>query len=97
MVVYDLEIFNADKAVPYANCIYTLSKLSGKNNRDESEKEDQKCLNDCIVFKGLDNINQTLDYVLQFKGELKELIIKLLNIIYTYLLIKDQDLVFMLF
>ena len=97
MVVYDSEIFNAAKAVSYANCIYTLSKLSGKNNRDESEKEYQKCLNDCIVFKGLDNSNQMLDDVLQFKGEPKRITNKTLNIIYTHLLIKDQDLVFMLF
>ena len=39
MVVYDLETFNADKAVPYANCIYTLSKLSGKYNRDITQRE----------------------------------------------------------
>ena len=38
-----------------------------------------------------------LDYVLQFKGEAKKLIIKLLKIIYTYVLIKDQDLIVMLF
>ena len=46
-----------------------MSKISGKYNRDLSEKEYQKCLNDCIVFKGSDNINEMLDYVLQFKGE----------------------------
>ena len=45
------------------NCIYRLSKISGKYYRDISEKEYQKCLNDCIVFKGLDNFNQRLDYV----------------------------------
>ena len=71
MVVYDIETFNTDRVVPYANCIYRLSKLSGKYNRDISEKEYQKCLNDHIVFKGLDNINELLDYVLQFKGEPK--------------------------
>ena len=73
MVVYDMETFNTDETVPYANCIYRLSKLSGKYNRDISEKEYQKCLNDCIVLKGLDNINQMLDYVLQFKGEPKRI------------------------
>ena len=30
-------------------------------------------LNDCIVLKGLDNINKMLDYVLQFKGEPKRI------------------------
>ena len=71
MVVYDIETFSTIKCVPYAICIYRLSKISGKNYEDISEKEYQKCLNDCIVFKGLDNINKMLDYVLQYKGEPK--------------------------
>ena len=73
MVVYDIETFSTIKCVPYANCIYRLSKISGKYYRDISEKGYQKCLNDCIVFKGLDNINKMLDYVLQFKGEAKRI------------------------
>ena len=73
MIVYDIETFNTIKCVPYANCIYRLSKISGKYYRDISQKEYQKCLNDCIVFKGLDNINRMLDYVLQFKGEPKRI------------------------
>ena len=71
MVVFDIETFNTDRAVPYANCINRLSRLSGKNNRDISEKEYQKCLNDCVVFKGLDNNSEMLDFVLQLKGEPK--------------------------
>ena len=73
MVVYDIETFNTDKCIPYANFIYRLSKISGKYYRDISEKEYQKSLNDCIVFKGLHNINKMLDYVLQFKGEPKRI------------------------
>ena len=38
MIVYDLETFNTDKAVPYANCIYRLSKISVKYNRDITER-----------------------------------------------------------
>ena len=71
VIIYDIETFSTIKCVPYANCIFRLSKISGKYHRDISEKEYQKCLDDCIVFKGLDNINQMLDYVLQFKGEPK--------------------------
>ena len=71
MVVHDIETLYSDRAVPYANCIFRLSKISGKYNPDSSEKEYQKCLNDCIVFKGLDDINKMLDYVLQFIGEPK--------------------------
>ena len=73
MIVYDIETFSTIKCVPYVNCIYGLSKISGKYYRDISEKEYQKVLNDCIVFKGLDNINKMLDYVLQFKGEPKRI------------------------
>ena len=73
MVVSDIETFNTIKCVPYANCIYRLSKVSGKCYRDISEKGNQNCLNDCIVFKGLDNYNKMLDYVLQFKGEPKRI------------------------
>ena len=53
IVVYDLETFNKIRAVPYCSCIYKLSKISGKYHRDISEQENQKCLNDCVVFKEL--------------------------------------------
>ena len=79
MIVYDIETFSTIKCVPYANCIYRLSKISGKYYRDISKKEYQKCLNDSIVFKGLDNINKGLDYVLQFKGEPKRIINKIVK------------------
>ena len=72
IVVYYLETFNKIRVVPYCSCIYKLSKLSGKYNRDISEQEYQKCLNDCVVFKGTDCINEMLDHVLSFKGEPKK-------------------------
>ena len=73
MVDYDIETFKTIKSVPHSNWIYRLSKISGKYHRDLSEKEYQKCLNDFIVFKGVDNINEKLDYVLKFKGEAKRI------------------------
>ena len=82
IVVYDLETFNKIRAVPYCSCIYKLSKISGKYHRDISEQEYQKCLNDCVVFKGTDCINEMLDHVLSFKGEPKKSKAKLLNTIY---------------
>ena len=39
MIVYDIETFSTIKCVPYANCIYRLSKISDKYYRDISEKE----------------------------------------------------------
>ena len=71
IVIYDLETFKKDKAVPYCSCIYKLSKISGKYHRDISEQDYQKCLNDCVVFKGTDCNNEMLDHVLSFKGEPK--------------------------
>ena len=68
-VIYDLETFNKIRAVPYCSCIYKLSKISGKYHRDISEQEYQKCLNDCVVFKGTHCINEMFDHVLSFKGE----------------------------
>ena len=71
IVVYGLETFNRIRAVPYCSCIYKLSKILGKNHRDISEQEYQKCLNDCVVFNGTGCINEILDHVLSFKGEPK--------------------------
>ena len=36
VVVYDIETFSTIKCIPYANCIYRLSKISGKYYRDIS-------------------------------------------------------------
>ena len=97
MFVYDLETFNTKKAVPFASCIYRLSTISGKYKRDITQRGNEKCRKDCIVFKGTDSFNEMLNYVLQFEGEAKNLLLKLLKRNYTYLLIKDQDLIVMLF
>ena len=35
MVVYDIETISTIKCVPYAKCIYRLSKNSGKYHRDQ--------------------------------------------------------------
>ena len=73
MIVFDIKTFNTDRAVPYATCICRLSKLSVKFNRGITQREFEKCRKDCIVSKGLVNINEILDYILQFKGEPKEI------------------------
>ena len=38
MIVYDIKTFSTIKCVPYANCIYRLSKISGKYYRDYQRK-----------------------------------------------------------
>ena len=64
MIVYDLETFNTGKVVPNANCLYRLSKISGKYNRGITEQEYEKCKKNYLVLKGFDNINEMIDYVL---------------------------------
>ena len=66
MNIYDLEIYNKGKNVPYCSCIIKLSKISGQYCRDMTEEEYQKCLNDCIVFKGTDSVTYTSGRVLMF-------------------------------
>ena len=82
IVVYDLETPDKIRAVPYCSCISKLSKISVKYHQDLSEQEYQKCLNDCVVFKATDCINELLDHVLSFKGEPKKSKTKLLIINY---------------
>ena len=77
--MYDLETFNKIRAVPYCSCIYKLSKVSGYYHRDISEQGYQKCLNDCVIFKGTDCINEMLDQVLSFKGESKKVKFKIVE------------------
>ena len=72
IVVYDLKTSNKIRAVPYCSCINKLSKISGEYHRVISEQECQKCLNECVVFKGTDCNNEMLDHVLSFKGEPKK-------------------------
>ena len=84
MTVYDLETFNIDRVIPYANTINRLSKTSGKDNRDISKRKLEKCIKDCIVFKGTVSINEKLDHVLQFKGETKTVNKNFLYFIYKY-------------
>ena len=72
MIVYDLQSFCTDKVVPYAICIYRLDKISGKENRGITERENEKCRKDCIVSKATVSINELLDHVLQIKGEAKK-------------------------
>ena len=47
---YGLEAFITIKCVPYGNCIYRVSKLSGKYNRDITHQEYQKCKKKIELF-----------------------------------------------
>ena len=85
IVVYDLETFNKIRVVPYRSCIYKLGKSSGEYNRDKSEQEFQKCLNEYVDFNGpdciIEHVNQIMFY--RSKEKLKKSIIKLVNTFYN--------------
>ena len=58
MIVFDLEIFYIDRAIPYANCVYRLCKNSGKYSRDITQRKEKKRKMDCIVSEGTDSLNK---------------------------------------
>ena len=64
MMIYDLETYSKDRAVPYSSCIYKLSKISGKYSWGKTKGEYQKCSKDCVVFKGTNCFNEMFDQVL---------------------------------
>ena len=79
MTINDLEIYHKDRVVLFCGCTYKLSKISGKHNRDKTGKKYQKCVNDCVVFKVNDCINEMLHYVLEFRGETEKVNIKIVE------------------
>ena len=79
MHICDTETFNTIKCVRYANCIIKFIKFSGEYNGGITKRDYGKCRKDCIVFKGLDDVKERLDYVLQFKEESKRIKLKFLN------------------
>ena len=63
MIVYDLETFSTVNCIPYGNCMYKLNRISGKYNRDITERQFENCSNVCVVSKRTDCINEMLDHV----------------------------------
>ena len=61
-ITFDLETHNTDKARPYVFSFHRLSKLAGKNNRDLTPYEYEKCKNDTIVFDGDNCVTIALDF-----------------------------------
>ena len=51
MIVYDLETFNIDRAIPYSSCIYRLSKNLVENYRDITELELENCKKSLFCFQ----------------------------------------------
>ena len=68
-IVYDLQTHNTDRAKAYCISIYRLSKIAGRYDRDPTENELEKSLQDTIAFPGDKCISNALDYCLKLKGE----------------------------
>ena len=68
-IVYDLETHNTDRARPYNMTFYRLSKISGRYDRDPTQEELKKSINDTLAFAGDNCINNALDFCLKLKGE----------------------------
>ena len=79
MIVWNLDTFNTDRGILYSICLSELRKLPGKHSREGTQREYEKCRNDCIVFRGTDCINFLLGHILELKGETKWVNNKVVN------------------
>ena len=68
-IVYDLETHNTDRARPYIMTFYRLSKIAGRYERDPTQEELQKSIDDTIAFSGDNCFGNALDFCLRLKGE----------------------------
>ena len=86
-IVYDHETHNTDRARPYYMTFHRLCKLAGGYERDPTQEELQKSIEDTIAFAGDNCIGNALDFCLKLKGEERKVKKKLLNITFNYMLI----------
>ena len=92
-IVYDLETHNTDRARPYNMTFHRLSKIAGRYERDPTQEESKKSIDDTIAFAGDNCIKNALDYCLKLKGEERKFNKKLSNKIYKCTLITDLVLI----
>ena len=67
--VYDLETHNTDRVRPLNMIFYRLSKIAGRYERNPTQEELQKSIEDTIAFAGDNCIGNALDFCLKLKGE----------------------------
>ena len=68
-IVYDLGNHNTDRAKPYIMNFNRLSKIAGRYERDPTQKDLRKSINDNLSFVGDNCIGNALDFLLKFKGD----------------------------
>ena len=83
VIVYDIETYNKERAIPYetynheeekraipyAIGFYPVSKIVSKWNRDLTQTEIDKCLNDISIFEGENCVPDMFKRLQLFKGE----------------------------
>ena len=68
-IVYDIETHNTDRARPYNMTFYRLSKIAGRYERDPTQEELQKSIDDTIAFAGDNCIGNALYFCLKLRGD----------------------------
>ena len=68
-IVYDLATHNTDRAKPYTMTFCRLSNIAGRYERDPTQEELRKSINDTLSFVGDNCVGNTLDFLLKFKGD----------------------------
>ena len=68
-IVYDLETHNTDRARLYKMTFSRLDKTAGRYERDPTQEELQKSIDDTIAFAGDNCIGNALDFCLKLKGD----------------------------
>ena len=68
-IVYDIETYSTDRARPYNMTFYRLSKIAGRYERDPTQEELKKSIDDTIAFAGDNCISNALEFCLKLKGE----------------------------
>ena len=67
-IVYDLETYSTDRARPYNMTFYRLSKIAGRYERDPTQEELKKSIDDTIALAGDNCIINALDFCSKLKG-----------------------------
>ena len=81
-IVYDSETHNTDRARPYNMTFYRSSKIAGRYERDPTQEELQKSIDDTIAFAGDNCIVNALDFCLKFKGDERKLKYKIVEYLF---------------
>ena len=69
---FDLETFNTTRNIPYCVSLPRSCEISCKKIGDLSDNDYQKLTTDTTVFKGINYVNDVLDWNITLKRKLKK-------------------------